>query len=307
MKFLDIATARTTPFVPPGQLQEPDGLSGGAWHPSDDRFVTAYGGLIQFWDPYTAGVLGDNRKHQLACDIVDLDYTADGSRIVVGSVEGDMIMLDANTLEPVGRPVFLGESTKSTSAGPDNRTAFVLVGGVPDPASYSFEFAYSMNGWALVDLDAGVVLRRGEPGIGLFSGSLSPDGRHAAIGGFNGEVLLVDTRTGQLVRPTVVAHTQGISHVAWSPDGSRFVTSAYDGRVNLWDGATGELMGSVVVPEESPAAAEFLADGHTVLIVSYTDSAYLWDTRLEHAIAFAARLTVRNLTEAELHSQSGAT
>ena len=29
--------------------------------------------------------------------------------------------------------------------------------------------------------------------------------------------------------------------------------------------------------------------------MSYTDSAYLWDTRLEHAIAFAAKLTVHNL------------
>jgi WD40 repeat protein/DNA-binding SARP family transcriptional activator len=308
MKFLDIATARTTPFVrPPGEYQEPDGFTDGAWHPSDNRFVTAYGGLIQTWDPHTAKMLGDNHQHQLTCDITDLDYTRDGSRIVVGSAEGHVIMLDANTLEPVGKPVFLGEYTMSTSAGPDNRTAFVLVGGVPDPASYSFEFADSMNGWAMVDLDAGVVLRREEPGIDLSWGSLSPDGRHAAIGGFNGEVLLVNTRTGELVRPTVVAHTQTISHVAWTPDGSRFITSAYDGRVNLWDGASGELMGSVVVPEESPAAAQFLADGHTVFIVSYTDSAYLWDTRPEHAIAFAARLTVRNLTEAELHDQFGAT
>jgi WD40 repeat protein len=95
--------------------------------------------------------------------------------------------------------------------------------------------------------------------------------------------------------------------VAWAPDGSMFVTSSYDGSVNLWDGATGQSMGSVVVPEESPAAAEFLADGHTVFIVSYTDSAYLWDTRLEHAIAFAVKLTVHNLTEAELHEQFGAT
>jgi hypothetical protein len=114
-------------------------------------------------------VLGDNHQHQLTCDIVDLDYTADGSRIVVGSAEGDMIMLDAN-LEPVGRPVFLGEYTRCTSAGPDNKTAFVLVGGAPGPASSSFEFADSMNGWALVDLDAGVVLRREEPGISLFWG-----------------------------------------------------------------------------------------------------------------------------------------
>jgi hypothetical protein len=164
------ATGRTTPFVrPPGEYQEPDGFTDGAWQPSDSRFVTAYGGLVQIWDPHTAGVLGDNHQHQLTCDIVDLDYTADGSRIVVGSAAGDMIMLDAN-LEPVGRPVFLGESTRCTSAGPDNKTAFVLVGGAPGPASPSFEFADSMNGWALVDLDAGVVLRREEPGISLFWG-----------------------------------------------------------------------------------------------------------------------------------------
>jgi WD40 repeat protein len=73
----------------------------------------------------------------------------------------------------------------------------------------------------------------------------SPDGQHAAIGGTNVEVEVLDLVSGEALRPPVVGHTATVWTITYSPDGSRMVTTAADGSASLWDGATGDLLGTV--------------------------------------------------------------
>ena len=74
---------------------------------------------------------------------------------------------------------------------------------------------------------------------------------------------------------------------------------ARDGTVALWDGRTGGPLGSVVLPERSISAAQFASNGTTVVIGTYTDALYEWDTSSTRAIEFACALAGRDFTEAE--------
>ncbi len=51
--------------------------------------------------------------------------------------------------------------------------------------------------------------------------------------------------------------------------------------------------------EPHPDQRGLQSDGHTLLIATYDDAIYRWDTRVEHAIAFACQAAGRDLTEQE--------
>ena len=194
-------------------------------------------------------------------DISSIDYSTDGSRLVIGELSGRVTMLDPTTLEPVGRPVRLDESVSRVAAGPDNHTAFALTGDLD-----ASEFWVSTNPrWAVVDLESGTVLDQGELGIDGYAVAFSPDGRHVAVGGRGGEVLVLDLETGEPVRPPVVGHDDVVLSVTYSPDGKRLLTSGPDSSVGLWDAETGRLLARVVVPTRYTVPA-FRTEENSVLI-----------------------------------------
>ena len=46
-----------------------------------------------------------------------LDYSTDGSRLVIGELSGEVTMLDSADLTPVGRPAELDDAVRSISLG----------------------------------------------------------------------------------------------------------------------------------------------------------------------------------------------
>ena len=89
---------------------------------------------------------------------------------------GDLDVLDAETLAPVGESVDLGESALHVSTSPAGETAFVVLGG---PAGQWYQH-YAARSWALVDTERRTVVRTGELGLdGAEVSAFSPDGRHA--------------------------------------------------------------------------------------------------------------------------------
>jgi WD40 repeat protein len=221
---------------------------------------------------------------------------------VVGDESGLVTLLDSTTLQPIRRPVQVGNPIAWMSASPNNRSALVLTGG-----QYIFDwYAVPSTGWALVDTEDGKVVRRGKlPVVDGQVVAYSPDGRHVAIGSGQGQVLVLDTATGSFVRPPIAVHQGWTNGLAYSPDGSLLVSSGYDGSVSLFDGRSAELLGAVNIPNHQLVTADFLADGHTVVIGSYDDGIYRWDTRLEHATETACRMAGRDLSEAEWRENFG--
>jgi WD40 repeat protein len=298
IRFIDVATGRATQnrAMDPGQ-----GLGHcGAWNPAGNRFATANKGMITVWNTVTGEVVVKRRPASVG--LMSLSYSGrGGSRIMIAEASGVATALDSETLEPVGKPVQVQAPINGISASPDSRTAVVLTGG----RQISADLNAPATGWALVDLEAGKVLRSGtvpmrNPEALVFS----PDGRHAAIGSAQGEVWGLDAVNGTAVRPPNKVQ-QGGNNLAYSADGSLIVSAGYDGSIVLIDGETMDLLGSVVIPSRTLTSASFEPDGYTVLIASQDDGIYRWDTRLEHAIEHACRAAGRDLTSEEWRENFG--
>jgi len=268
----------------------------GAWSSDARRFATVAGGVVKVWEPRTGTLLRSGRPPGVGKRVTSIAYTPDGSGLVLGEQSGRVTMVDADSLTTIGRPVVMDRPVCCVAAGSDNSSAVVLTGG----PSASGEPYRPSPGWALVDLAAGRVLRTGSLGIPDGVGvAASPRGRYAAVVGGSGEVVVIDTVRGGLVRPPIQAHDGSGNVIAYSADGTRAVSSGFDGSVSLVDGRTGELLGSAVLPEQTLASASFMHDDRTVLVASYQQSIYRWDTRPERARSFACAIAGRNLTHAE--------
>jgi WD40 repeat protein len=273
--------------------------AGGSWHPDGVHFTLATGGEIRIWNARRNQVVAKGRPS--GPFVTAVDYSTDGSRLAIGELSGRLTMLDPATLTSVGSPVKLEEPVVWVSAAPDNRTVIALTG-VLDAAGF---WVGSSTGWSIVDLESGLVLDQGSVGINASHVAFSPDGMHAALSGKDGEVLVLDTETGEQVRPPVVGHGDNVSSLVYSPDGERILTSAMDSTIGLWDAKSGLLLARVVTPQ-FPVAAEFREDPNSVLIAPLWDGpVYEWDTRIDHAVAFACRVAGRDFTEVEWAEQFG--
>ena len=79
-----------------------------------------------------------------------------------------------------------------------------------------------------------------DPGGRVRHAGLSPDGRSAALGGFDGSVAILDLRTGER-RTLAGRHEDRVRALAFSADGRTLATTAGDGRVLVWDLRSGEV------------------------------------------------------------------
>jgi WD40 repeat protein/DNA-binding SARP family transcriptional activator len=296
--LLDVTNGHKTPF---GRQQ----YNSASWTSDGRRLALLWGGLVQVWDPRGPTLLRSNRGFELRSDGMDIGYTADDERLLVAGDSGSVSLLDAETLRPAGVAASLGKGACCVAGIGDSR-AFALTGGATNPRSLSFEWGIPYSDWSIVDVDTGRLAGHGELGFGGSAAGVSPDGKFAAIGGDHGEMTLLDLETdrsiGQVVRST---HSRGVAFVRWSGGGTAYASAGYDGSVALWDGATGTLVGRFQSPEHVPTNVAFAPDGHTLVVVTYTDAVYVWDTAVDHMIDFACGDAGRNLTLAEWADEFG--
>ncbi len=243
--FFDVSAGTVGPSLDRGTGYR-GGAEEGTWHPDAAHYALATGGEIRVWNARTGELTKKRRPAGPYASAID--YSTDGSRLVMGELSGRATMLDSTSLTPVGRPIRLREPVRQVSAGPDNHTVIALTG-VQDPAGF---WVGKSTGWALVDLEAGTVLHEGDLEFNANHVAFSPDGRHVAVSGRGGQVLLLNTESGEPLRSPVFGHDDDVSSLVYSQDGKRIVTAGLDATVSLWDPETGLLLARVVPRRSSP-------------------------------------------------------
>jgi WD40 repeat protein len=281
------------------------------WAPDGTTLATTgHDGFVRLWDARKA--VSDSRDQALIMErrlagfdrshIAAVDYTADGTALIVATGWGKVSMVDAETLQPFGKSAHVDtDRLVSAFASPDRGVAVTMLEQTPPLGTYS-----SHRSWALVDTVSGQVAGQGEielrdPQFADFS----PDGNRVAFVGASGALWLLDLESGKGVREaTVDVDDSGPASVDFSRDGDVIVTMGVAGNVNLWDGHTAEPLGTVT-PSDKYGFAQFLPDGETVIIMSFDGEVYTWDTRPQHWAAFACSVAGRSLTMNEWHDAFG--
>ncbi len=300
VQWLDLTTGKSSEVTDLG----PPFAGAHAWRPDGRRFATSYGKgnvRVRVWNWRSREPVAEHLVTKYA--ISGLDYTGDGTQLVVGSVKGtggELRTIDAETLALLRTAVRLDHPIRRVFASPDNRTAIALT--VPSDASGEATGDY---GFAVVDIVDGRVLHErsvaGDPSAADFS----PDGRRVAVS-YSDRVGVLDVETGEWVRPPVDNHEGTVVSLTYALDGAVIASGGSDGRVGLWDGRTGALLGSVLPGRPNiPVTVEFLPDSHTLQIASLDGAVYMWDTRPQHWVEHACTVVGRNLTQDEWRDTFG--
>ncbi|CAN7328223.1 nSTAND1 domain-containing NTPase [Knoellia sp. LjRoot47] len=259
-----------------------------AWHPDGTTVnVTSGSPQVRTWDATSGRQL---TEHLLSADPDGEGagiafFSADGSRLVVGSTTGRIHALDARTLKPVRDPIQVyvkadgspdPRELPTIALSPDNRTVFL-----PD---------------RIVDYVSGSV--RPMPDLGTKVKNLwpSPDGRRLALGTDSG-LGMVDAATMRWIWRPNPNQSQLVGwSSAYSRDG-RLFASVEEGRLSYWDADTGVLQATVVVDEGGTPG--FSDDGRRITFAGVSGSVRTWDLDPASWLATACRLAGRGLTEQE--------
>ena len=233
--------------------------------------------------------------------LTGVDYAADGENIATSDATGRVELLDASTGSVVGSPVQLPGPVAGVTLAPDGRTAFVVTRKDPIPPGATPTF----DGWALLDLETGSVVRTGRlPEIGRLWDDFSPDGGRVAVSFDSGRVWIVDTRTGRPLDAAAPVHQAAIYWLGWSPDGSRILSNDGGGTLELWDAATGTVQDTVTLPGGNGGVGQFRPGTSDVTILS-AGNVFTWDTSPGYAVEFACRTAGRDLTGDEWRTYVG--
>jgi WD40 repeat protein len=195
----------------------------------------------------------------------------DGRTLATDDHEGNVVLLDAATLNRIGEPIQAPGQALSLAFSPDGRTLAVGGGARVQGSGYL----------VFVDVaDAKVTLEVLVEGRNVRRLAYSPRGEMLATveedlgdGGPLGPSLVVlrDTATGQPTGGEIRSQSR-IGDVAITPDGRSLVISGIDGRSGLWDLATLERLqdwdatGVVAVAPAGRTAAIGGPDGSVTLV-----------------------------------------
>jgi WD40 repeat protein len=150
--------------------------------------------------------------------ILDIDLLPDGTRVLVGCDEGDVLILDqqmgniVQVLQSHGRPA------DSVACSHDARlVAAGMIGGVA----------------RIWDVESGKLLHTLHHGDNVRGIQFSPDGRVLVTSGADNLIRIWDVATGA-ERAILSGHSHWVPSVVFSPDGQVLASAGEDRTVRIW-------------------------------------------------------------------------
>jgi WD40 repeat protein/class 3 adenylate cyclase/tRNA A-37 threonylcarbamoyl transferase component Bud32 len=206
--------------------------------------------------------------------VVDVRFADDGRTVLVS------VLPDA----PTGPPPYLRRFDARTGRhlGRGVRIGRGAAGLAPTVPSRRDRLLFTGRATYVVDA-ATLRVRRRIPVSAPTSG-LSPDGRRAALGGFNGSVAILDLRTGER-RTLAGRHEDRVRALAFSGDGRTLATTASDGRVLVWDLRSGEVRETLTGQTGAINSLRVSDDGRTLYTAGLDGRIVVWDIAGDRRLA----------------------
>jgi hypothetical protein len=241
--------------------------------PDGRRILSASGGLainnklkddadrsMRLWDSTT----GQTIQHfaGLTCIVNCLAITPDGSRVLVGSREGDVYLWDVDTGKIVRRFESAMKRVTSLAVAPDGR--FALSGS---------EDKY-LRLWDMATGRRSNSLRAHNKGVSCVI--YSKDGRYAVTGSMDRTIKLWDIQNTNVIR-SFEGHSKPVLCLALSPD-RRFLLSGSSGSsIRMWDAERGKIVRRFEGHTDQVHSLAISPNGKLALSGSTDHTARLWD------------------------------
>ena len=234
-------------------------------------------GTIRFWNPRTAEPLADPVPvHEGRMGHVwSVAYSPDGARVVTGSRDATVAVLDATSGSAV-RPPLVGHK------GDVFCTIFS-----PDGATLATS---GKDGWIRL-WDGATGAPAGEIAAhekSVYAIGFSPDGLSLASASEDGRAVLWRRRGLEPTAPWSAIRSldvpvesllrrPGARHaIAFSPDGTRLATASHASRICLWDARTGESIAAPLVGHTDVVLSLVFVDDNRLLSSSWDGAIRIW-------------------------------
>ncbi len=191
-------------------------------------------------------------------------WSPDGSRLAVGDQQGG-VSLFTTTGRLLWRKAEHTSNTVRLAWHPDGRA--LASGQSPKDGK-----AYLL----LWDADSGEVLLRREGVTDIYALAWAPDGRRLLWTHQNGQLQILDTRTGEVLHEMVHSGSE-IWGSDWSRDGRLIASSSRDKTIRLWQPDSGKCLRVLQGHTSVAARARFSPDSTLLASSSDDKTVRIWD------------------------------
>ena len=213
---------------------------------------------VKVWDAVSGQEIFALKGH--THEVTSAAYSADGKRIVTGSLLGSAIVWDALT----------GQQTLTVGgAGGAYSVAFCL-----DSRRIVLGGHRSVSVWDVLTSQETFTLKEHTEGVA--SVAISVDGKRIVSGSWDKTVKVWDALTGQETL-TLKGHTGRVHSVALSRDGRQVVSGSEDNTVKVWDALTGKETFTLKEHTANVTSVAFSADGKRIVSGSEDKTVKVWD------------------------------